>query len=126
MSDTYKFSILIEKNGAALPNMPLIRRINVAEDAELNLTATPDNNSTSFHEIAAATMAAMGVLFLTVDQAVNLKFNLNTPVPLDAGGVVLIIGTNLTQATPPQNVEYNNPALTGGVNATLTGVVAGT
>lgn len=121
----WKFTLSIEKDGVPLNDMPVVRRYIQPEDAAFELVATPDNNSTTYHPIAAAIMSSLGIFYVTNDQACNLKLNLNTPIPMNAGGLVLIVGTALTQGTPNQNVEYNNPALTGGVNVTLGGIVAG-
>ena len=67
-------------------------------------------------------MPVLGDFLLTTDLALNLKLNLNTPLPLNAGGLVLILGANLTQGTPTQNVEINNPSAATAANV---GVLAG-
>jgi hypothetical protein len=118
-------TILLEVDGVALPDMPIIRRYVVAELSGLvAISQPPDNNSTSYHPIQAITMPNLGVFLLTTDQAQNLKINLNTPVPFNADGLILILGANLTQGTPNQNIEVNNPAVLSAVNANL-GVLAG-
>ena len=117
-------TLLLEVDGVSLPDFPIIKRLVVNEIASLgDLIATPDSNTTSYHAIAAAIMATMGVFVMTTDQAVNLKFNLNTPISMNADGLVLIMGCALAQGTPSQNVEYNNPS--SSVNANLGIVVAG-
>lgn len=110
MSDEYRVTVLIEKNGVSLPDFPLIRRLIFNESADTTIVASPDSNTTSYHEIAAATMPTLGLFFVAPDQAVNLKFNLNTPVSMDAQSIVLIMGCALAQGTPTQNIEYNNPS----------------
>jgi len=119
-------TIQIQIDGIDLPDSPIVWRGIVAEAVGLpNLVFPPDNNSTTFHPISQATMAALGIVLLKSDQAANLKLNLNTPLPLNAGGLILICGAALAQGTPNQNVEINNPALTGGPNANVNGALGG-
>ncbi len=126
MSDEYRVVLTISKNGEDLPNMPIVKRYIYAQGTETNLALAPDNNSSSYHALAALTMSPLGVFFLQTDQAVNLELNVNAGVPLQAGGLILILGTNMAQATPANNVQVNNPALTGGVTANVSIVGAGT
>ena len=123
MSDEYRLTLLIEKNGINLPAMPIIRRLIVNEDADILQIATPDSNTTSFHPIPAAVSGTMQIFLATTDQALNLEINANTPLPLNANGLVLIFGTALTQGTPSNNIQFNNPSST--VSANITGTVAG-
>ncbi len=123
-----KVSILFELDGQPVANSPLVRRYNVSENVGpgMTLILAPDNDSVTYHPIVAATMPELQALFLTTDNPTNVKLNLNTPIPLDAGGLILILGTSLVQGTPSQNCELNNPAATAGVSATLDLFVAGT
>lgn len=121
MPDEYRFTILVEKNGVAIDNMPLIRRYVVAEDTYGTISQPADNNTSSFHPIASLTMPNLEFFMLTMDQAENLQFNLNTAVPMDANGVVLFLGCTLTQGTPTQNIEINNPAASTAANVGVLG-----
>jgi hypothetical protein len=121
-----RITLNIEKDGEPLANMPIIQRAIYAEYVNPQLIATPDNNSTTHHAIAAGTMPAWNFFFLSTDQALNLDINQLTDLPLLAGSLILIMSPNLTQGTPSNNVTYNNPALTGGNNANLNIVIAGT
>lgn len=115
-------TILLEIDGVALPDFPIIRRYVVAELSGLNAISQPaDNNTSSFHPIPQLTMPSLGIFLLTTDLALNLKLNLNTPVPLNANGLVLILGANLTQGTPSQNVEVNNPSTGTAANVGVLG-----
>lgn len=117
--------LTLEVDGVPLPNFPIIRRLSEAEVVPTEtIVAAADNNTSTFHAIAAATMPNMGVFLMTMDQAMNLKFNLNTQVSFNANGLVLFFGSSLTQGTPTQNIEYNNPAASQAANLTIT--VAGT
>lgn len=117
-----RFTILVEQDGQALPDMPIIRRYVVNESSGLVAIAqAADNNTTSFHPIQALTMPSLGIFLLTADQAENLKINLNTPLPLNADGLILILGGNLTQGTPNQNIEVNNPAASQAANLVVLG-----
>lgn len=123
MSDEYRVSILVEKNGSQLAGMPIVRRLIVNEDADILQIAAADNNTTSFHPIPAAVSPTMQLFLLTVDQAINLEINANTPLPLNANGLILIIGSALAQATPSDNIQFNNPGAVTAAN--LTGITAG-
>lgn len=115
-------TILIEVDGVTLPDFPIIRRYVVAELSGLvALSQAADNNTSSFHPIPQLVMPNLGVFLLTTDQALNLKLNLNTPLPLNAGALVLILGCALTQGTPSQNVELNNPGATTAANVGVLG-----
>lgn len=115
-------TITLEVDGVALPDMPIIRRYIVAEmSGPVAISQPADNNTTSFHPIAALTMPSLGAFLLTTDQAENIKINLNTPLPLNAGGLILILGANLTQGTPNQNIEVNNPAASQAANLGVLG-----
>ena len=97
--------------------MPIVRRYIVGEASTgMTVIVAPDSNTTSFHPIQAAIMPSLGVICLTNDQPANLEINQNTPLPMNAGGLVLILGSALVQATPNTNVEYNNPSSSIPVN----------
>jgi hypothetical protein len=115
-------TILLEIDGVALPDFPIIRRYIVAELSGLNaISQAADNNTSSFHAIPQLTMPSLGVFLLTTDLALNLKLNLNTPVPLNANALVLILGAALTQGTPNTNVEINNPSAATAANVGVLG-----
>jgi hypothetical protein len=104
-------TILLEVDGVALPDFPIIRRYVVAELSGLNaISQAADNNTTTFHPIPFLTMATLGAFLMTMDQAENVKFNLNTPVSFNANGLILFLGCSLAQGTPNQNIEVNNPS----------------
>jgi hypothetical protein len=124
MAHEIRFTLNIEIDGQSLPNMPVVRRYADNEANTIAQVQGPDNNTSSFHGIAAATMAALGIFYLATDQALNLNLNQLAALPLNANGLILILGTNLTQATPSNNVTVNNPAVA--TSANITGLVAGT
>lgn len=127
MAHEIRVTLNIEVDGQSLPDMPLIRRALYAELASPIVTATADKNATTFHGIAAATMAALNFFYLSTDQALNLQINqsgTSAPLPLNAGSVVLIMSPNLTQGTPTNNITYNNPAASASANLSI--LVAGT
>jgi hypothetical protein len=123
MSDEYRLTVLLERNGKQLPNFPLIRRLVINEDADILQQAQPDSNTTTFHPIPAAVMQTMQIFLLTTDQPINLDINQLSAVPLNGRGLILIWGTALTQATPSDNITFNNPS--SATVANLSGTVAG-
>ena len=127
MPDEYRVSLTIERNGVALDGMPIIRRLIVNQDADISIVATADNNSTSFHPIAAAISPAMQLFLLQTDQTINLQINQSgtaAPLPITGGGLILIVGANLQQATPSLNIVFNNPGAS--TSANLSGLCGGT
>lgn len=111
-------TISFELDGIPLPDMPIVRRYIVNEvSTNMQIIATPDSGTVTYHPIQAAIMATLGTICITNDQPCNLEINQNTPLSLNAGGLILIMGADLAQATPNQNVEYNNPSST--TNVTL-------
>ena len=120
-------TLLLELDGVALADFPVVSRQIIAEGgAPVIQTFVPDNNSTSFHQVPSITSPNVGILFVQTDQALNLNLNQLAAVPLLAGGFVLFFGTQLTQATPANDVTINNPALTGGATASVKILNAGT
>ena len=118
-----RFTLLVESDGVALPDMPIIRRYVVAESSGVvAISQAADNNTSTFHPLPQLTMPALGIFMLTSDQALNVKLNLNTPLPMNADSLILILGADLTQATPSQNCEVNNPSAATAANL---GVLAG-
>lgn len=117
-----RFTILVEQDGTALPDMPIIRRFVTTESTGVvAISQAADNNTSSYHPIAALTMPSLGIFLLTSDQALNVNINQNTPLPLNANSVVLILGASLTQGTPTQNIEINNPAASTAANVGVLG-----
>lgn len=110
----------------ALPDFPMVRRFVVAEVAQTSQAFVPDNNSSSFHGIAAITSPNVNVVYLDSDQALNLNINQLTALALQAGGFILLFGVSLQQGTPSDDLTVNNPALTGGVTATADILTTGT
>lgn len=124
MADEYRITLVVEKNGQALDNMPIIRRLVVNEDAAVQIVAPADNDTTTYHPLAAAIMPTANIVLISTDSNLNISLNQNTPFALQANGLMLLFGTALAQATPADNIEYNNPAASGSGN--ITGVIAGT
>jgi hypothetical protein len=120
-------TLTLEQDGTSLPDMPTIRRLILAETSGLiNLSYAPDNNSSTFHPVVQASMPTLSVLYIASDQAINVQLNGSaTAIPIQAGGELLLVGTQLSQGTPSNNVEINNPALTGGATANVTMFLAG-
>lgn len=119
--------ITVEKDGTSLPDFPYIIRGIFNEDQSGTVVLTPDNSSSPLHPVQAMYMPALGVAIFRNDQAMNLQINENTPVPMNANGLVLFFNCNLTQATPNENFQVNNPAATGsGINVNLRTQFAGT
>lgn len=123
-----RITLLVEQDGEALPNMPIIKRLIVAEAAgPVSISAAADNNTTSYHPIAAGTMPQWNFFLLESDLGLNLQINqagTSNPLPLQSAGLLLIVGTQLAQATPADNIEFNNPAVSQAANLTI--VVGGT
>lgn len=102
-----KVTISIEQDGVELPDMPVIRRYIVTQ------TVPPGNHvapiAGGYASIGGETMNPLQIVMLTPDQAINVNINQNTPLPLNANSVLLIVGANLAQGTPGNNITINNP-----------------
>lgn len=120
-------TILLELDGEPLADMPIVRRYIVNEQSGLGtIQLAPDNNSSTFHPIAALTMSNLGIFFLATDSALNLDINQLTALPLNANGLILILGAALAQGTPTENITLNNPATTGSASANVNILGGGT
>lgn len=124
MADEYRVILSIEKNGQPLDNMPIVRRLIVQEDADVQIVAAPDNNTLTYHPVAAAIMPQLQLFLLQSDNPLNIELNANTPIVMNGNGLLLAVGVDFQQATPADNIQYNNPAATAPAN--VTGIVAGT
>lgn len=112
----------VKLDGASIPGFPQIRRATVTEAVPLdNMQQAADNNSTSFHQVVGSQMATLQALVLTADQAINLKFNNASYLPLNANGLVVIFGANVA-AGASTNATINVP---GATVADVTGISAG-
>jgi hypothetical protein len=111
-----RMTVSFELDGIPLADMPIVRRYIVGEASTgMTIIATPDSGTVTYHPIQAAIMPTLGTICVTNDQPANLTINQNTPLPMNAGGFVLIMGANLAQGTPNLNVTYNNPSSTDNV-----------
>lgn len=109
---TLTFTLSVEQDGVPLPNFPLIRRAQVNTALPIDGAAIPaDNNTTSYH--AAPTLDALlsnaQFAIFTTDQLINLKFNAAGALPLPAGAIFAVFGTNITGTVATQ-ITVNNPA----------------
>lgn len=116
----------IELDGVSLPDFPKVRRFVVNEVAQTAQSFVPDNNSSTFHQVAAIVSPNVNVIYLDSDQALNLDINQLSALALQAGGFILLFGVSLQQATPANDITINNPALTGGVTANASILATGT
>ena len=120
------FTLSITVDNEELPGFPLIRRAQTASAIPLESVPIPaNNNTTTFVAVpgVASLTNDLQVLVLTPDQLVNLEFNANSFLPLTAGAVIAIFGTDITSAIA-QAATINNPA--AAVASNISGVVAGT
>lgn len=125
MPNEIRVTLNIEIDGVAAANMPVIRRYITNETTGLStILATPDNDTTTFHAIASGTMPVQSITFLQTDQNLNINLNQLSAFALNGGGFLLIVGGQLTQASPTTNVEYNNPSAT--ITANISTLLAGT
>ena len=120
--------LTLEQDGSALPDMPGVLRFIFNETSGvIKQSFAPDNNSTSFHAVVQAIMPNLGFIYIASDQAINVKLNNDgtSGFPIQAGCAMLLAGTQITQGTPSNAIQINNPALTGGVTANVTIFLAG-
>lgn len=120
------FTLSITVDNEELPGFPLIRRAQTASALPLeSVPVAANNNTTSFVTVPGVGSLTndLQVLVLTTDQLVNLEFNADNALPLTAGAVIAIFGTDITSAIA-QAATVNNPAAS--VASNISGLVAGT
>lgn len=120
-----RFTLNIEIDGQAIANMPVIRRYETNEANTISQIQAADGDSVTFHGLSAITMNALNIFYLATDQALNLNINQLAALPLNANGIVLILGTNLTQTPTSNDITVNNPSVSA-LSADVNGLVAGT
>lgn len=114
-------TLTLEQDAATLPDMPTVRRLVLNETSGVvNLSYAPDSNTTSFHPVAQASMPTLSVVYILSDQLINVQLNGSaTSFPIQAGEYLLLFGTQLSQGTPSNNVQINNPSSTTAANLTM-------
>ncbi len=119
-------TVSLTEDGVSLPNFPIIRRLNPAQATPLDgVPVAANSNTSTFNPIPGTSTLASDLqcIVLTADQLVNLQFNADTFLPLSAGAVLVIFGTDITGVVATL-ATVNNPA--NSIASNLYGVVAGT
>jgi hypothetical protein len=120
------FTLSVDLDGVPLPNFPLIRRQQTNTAIPIDGAAiTANNNTTSFSAVPGLDILTTDLQFLilTTDQLINLKFNAASYLPLTAGAVLAIFGTDIT-GTVATLATVNNPA--AAVASNVIGALGGT
>lgn len=124
MADVYDFILTVRKNGQAVPEFnPLIRRVSCDESQPFTYEAASTMVET-FVTLPATQLDTIQVLLVTADKAVTLRLDGQTDagIPLNAGGVVLILNTGI-DAGASTNATLDNQS---GDTALVKGLAAGT
>lgn len=111
--------ISLEVDGDSIAISPIIRTLNVTEDALASFVQAADNGST-YHQLEGSVMPILQAVLVMTDQAYNLQFAAG-PLAMSANGLVLILGANLTAGAStncriniPGTTDANAKALSGG------------
>ena len=118
-------TINLTEDNVPVPNFPIIARLNPSTAMPLDgVPVTAVNNTSSFVTVPGVInlTTQLQCLVLTPDQLVNLEFNGNSYLPLPAGAVLVLFGTNIS-GTIATLATVNNPAAS--VASNLYGLVAG-
>jgi hypothetical protein len=121
----FEIEISIKQDGAPLPRFPLIRRIQTVEGQTIATSKAGGDGAGIYVVVPGAdAIPALQGFVLSSDSAVNLRLNgqSNGSVPLNAGGIMILIDGNLA-AGATTNLTINNPGVAA---ANLTGAVLGT
>lgn len=94
----------VKVDGKSVIGQPLIYSATVTQATSTQLTKTGADGASYFQW---SQLATDNDIFLMADQAVNFKFNNAGAIPLNAGGVILVLGCNITGGAST-NVTINN------------------
>lgn len=94
----------LKLDGKSVLGQPFVQTATYVEATNTNLTKT-GNDSSSY--LQWSQLATDNGLFIITDTAINLKFNNAGALPLNAGGIVLVLGANIA-AGATTNITINN------------------
>ena len=115
-----RVTIEFQVDGDDIAISPIIYTLNVAQEALAQFIQPADGTPNTYHPVTGSVSPVSQALLITADQAYNLKFNNFGALSMNAGGVVLAIGANLTIGAFA-NIDINIPGATDANVVALTG-----
>lgn len=96
MAVSYQVTIDIKQDGSRMPGFPLTKTMSVTESKGKAVIQRADADDT-FTELPLQELTSIEVLYVTANEAFNLRINdqSDSHIPMDADGVLLLIGANI-------------------------------
>lgn len=121
MADILDVTVIIKRNGRDVTGFPYQKRMVIDE---LQQFSYEKSTGGGYETLPTTQIAAVQALVLTADQSITLRLDgqSDAGIPLNAGGLLLVLDSNLDAGTST-NATLDNSS---GSTAIVTGLGAGT
>lgn len=126
---TYELSITLRAGGAVVPGFPILRRVEVDEAQSAAVELASAGGSTTWTALPTLSLDTLNFLLVTTDRPITLRVNntIDAPeravIPLNAGGMLVLIDTTIAAGAGAPNARANNVS---GSTALVTTYAGGT
>ena len=121
MADILDVTVIIKRNGRDVTGFPYQKRMVIDELQQFSYEKA---TSGGYETLPTTQIAAVQALVLTADQSITLRLDgqSDAGIPLNAGGLLLVLDSNLDAGVSTNATLDNN----SGSTANITGLGAGT
>lgn len=126
---TFEVAVTIKQDGIVVPGFPILRRVEVDEAQSAAVELASAGNTTSWTAVQAALIDTLNFLFVMTDVAATLRLDDQSDaagrstIPLNAGGMLILIDTTIDSGAGSPNARVNNNS---GSTAVIRSFVGGT
>lgn len=126
---TYELSLTLKQDGANVPGFPILRRVEVDESQASQVEVTNSVDTATWGQIQGGRIDTLNFLFIASDRAVTLRLDDQSDavdrstIPLNAGGVLVLIDTTIDAGGGSSNARVNNNS---GAIANIKALLGGT
>lgn len=111
---TFEVAVTVKQDGIVVPGFPILRRVEVDESQAAATELASAGNSTSWTAVQAALIDTLNFLFVMTDVAATLRLDDQSDaagratIPLNAGGMLILIDTTIDSGAGSPNARVNN------------------
>jgi hypothetical protein len=111
---TYELSITLRSGGQVVSGFPVLRRVEV-DEAQAGVTDLASAaNSSTWTAVPAFSIDTLTFLFVSTDRPITVRLNDavdaldRAVIPLNAGGLLVLIDTTIAKGAGSANARMNN------------------
>lgn len=121
---SYQITLIVEKDGAAVSDLCITRRIVVDESQSFDYEKTDDGNGTTFTTVPAGEIGTLQMVIMRPSEQVTVRLDGQTDagILVNARGLLVLVDATV-DAGASTNMTVNNNS---GAVAQLKGMVGGT